>query len=483
MEIRNPTRLLCLTLALALLAGCGGQDDGLSALRERGHLKVGTLPVPGTFTTDGAGSFGLEVTLVRAWVSTIGVEAEFLPYPSRDALLNAVALGEVDMAAASLAVDPAARDRVRFTSIYLHEPILAVYRRGSPRPRDEQALADRVVVAASGLVPAPRRVPRVRADRALAMVHERDADVALVQRRHLEATRLALPHLREAFDTGTSVALAWAFPRAGGNELYRHAERWLRKGRGDGSLARLREDAEGHRPDFDHVAMLFWQRHLEERLPRFEPLFREAGERTGLDWRLLAAVAYQESHWKADAVSPTGVRGLMMLTRPTAREMGVRRRTDPAQSVDGGARYLQRLIDRQGEIPGAQDRVWLALAAYNVGHGHVQDAMALTRAHGREPTRWADVRAHLPLLEDARFHRATRYGYARGREPVRYVSNIRRYYDALRLESVRQDALRRSDTSSLRPSLIQSPSTRSVSTQTPSTRSPSIRSLIPPEPT
>ena len=168
--------------------------------------------------------------------------------------------------------------------------------------------------------------------------------------------------------------------------------------------------------------------HIAQRLPRYETLFRRIAKTHQIDWRLLAAISYQESHWSPRARSPTGVRGMMMLTLTTAREVGVRNRLDVEQSVRGGARYLNRIYDRLPDTIHEPDRTWIALAAYNVGMGHVYDARDLTLQAGGDPDKWHDLRFYLLLLEQSWWYRQTRYGYARGSEPVRYVENIRLFY-------------------------------------------------------
>src|SRR5699024_7906045 len=150
--------------------------------------------------------------------------------------------------------------------------------------------------------------------------------------------------------------------------------------------------------------------HLQDRLPQYRDDFHSAAAASGFDWRLLAAVAYQESLWNADAVSPTGVEGLMMLTASTAQAMGISDRTDPAQSIEAGAAYLRRLHDRLPERIVEPDRTWMALAAYNVGLGHLEDARVLTQSQGADPDSWAAVQQRLPLLSDARYAASLRYG-------------------------------------------------------------------------
>ena len=142
-------------------------------------------------------------------------------------------------------------------------------------------------------------------------------------------------------------------------------------------------------------------------------------------------MGYQESHWNPKARSYTGVRGIMMLTQNTASELGIENRLDPLQSIEGGGRYLAKLRSRIDDEVQEPDRTWMSLAAYNVGYGHLSDARKLTSQLGKNPNLWIDVKDSLPLLSQRRYYRNTRYGYARGQEPVNYVQNIRRYYDVL----------------------------------------------------
>jgi len=154
-------------------------------------------------------------------------------------------------------------------------------------------------------------------------------------------------------------------------------------------------------------------------------------EKTSIDWRLLAAISYQESHWNEKAISPTGVKGLMMLTQATAKDLGVKDRTQARDSIDGGARYLKQRIAIIPERVLEPDRTWFALASYNIGFGHLNDARILTQQLGKNPDKWIDVKQFLPLLSQEKWYSQTRHGYARGKEPVRYVSNIRSYLDLL----------------------------------------------------
>jgi membrane-bound lytic murein transglycosylase F len=150
-----------------------------------------------------------------------------------------------------------------------------------------------------------------------------------------------------------------------------------------------------------------------------------------IDWRLLAAISWQESHWDPQATSPTGVRGMMMLTRNTAQSLGLTDRTDAEQSLDGGMRYLQDMMNKVPDSVPKDERIWFALAAYNMGYAHMLDAMALTKKQKGNPDSWADVKQRLPLLSQKPYYSRLKYGYARGHEAYAYVENIRKYHISL----------------------------------------------------
>lgn len=151
----------------------------------------------------------------------------------------------------------------------------------------------------------------------------------------------------------------------------------------DGTLARLEEKYLGHGNDFDYVDTRTFLRAVQNTLPDLKPLFEKYARQ--IDWRLLAAIAWQESHWDPQATSPTGVRGMMMLTRNTAQSLGLTDRTDAEQSLDGGMRYLQDMMAKVPEAIPKEERIWFALAAYNMGYAHMLDAMALTKKQKRQP--------------------------------------------------------------------------------------------------
>jgi membrane-bound lytic murein transglycosylase F len=182
-----------------------------------------------------------------------------------------------------------------------------------------------------------------------------------------------------------------------------------------------------------------FHKHIHSRLPAFRASFEQAGRETGINWRLLAALGYQESKWRPSAVSPKGAQGLMMLMPVTATKMGVKNVFSADENIMGGARYLAYMKERIPKRILDPDRTWLAIAAYNIGIGHLEDARIITQMRKKNPDRWADVRANLPRLSDPLWHTRVKRGYANGRETAQFVERVSQF--AAILETVVPDAI------------------------------------------
>lgn len=437
-------------LAALVLLGVAGATvamrtapDGLDRVMARGELIVASRVSPSTWYSNQHGETGIEYELARAFADRLGVGLRMVPATSVRELYRLLRDGEVDLIAAGLSADRRWPD-VRFTAPYQNAEDILVHREGE-RTIDslEQLAGKRIVVLADsgqerqlrnlrlqGFDIAFHRIEGHDVGQVLDHVLAGDADLALIDSNAWTVQRPLYPELRRGLSLGEH-PLAWAL-RQRDDRLHQAADDFLRGLAADGTLARLEERFFGHVSSFNLYSARSFLRHLDERLPLYLDTFRGSADQHGFDWRLLAALGYQESLWDPAAVSPTGVRGLMMLTHRTAREMGVADRTDPFESIRAGAAYLRKLHDRLPQRIPEPDRTWMAVAAYNVGIGHLEDARILTQRQGGNPDSWADVRERLPLLRDKRYYPDTRYGYARGAmQAVIYVQHIRRYYDLL----------------------------------------------------
>jgi membrane-bound lytic murein transglycosylase F len=432
-------------LLTLLLGACSAPSAPLPLPQHSGVLRVLTLNAAGTYYLNREDApEGPEHDRVLAFAAAQGWQLSFQVEPSIGALLQALEQGQAHMAAAGLTRLPSRDARLRPGRAYAQTTQQVVCRRGLELPRNAAELAARSVEVAADssyeetLRALQAQIPQLSytaneqmgTERLLVRVAEGALDCTVADSQIVTMNQRVLPQLVVAFDLSPPQDLVWYFPPWAG-AVATASRRWLRSATGRAELARVDERYYGHLEEFDFVDMRALNRRIEARLPDFLPLFLRAEQRTGLPADLLAAVAYQESNWNPRAVSPTGVRGLMMLTQNTAASLGVKNRLDPQESVEAGARYLaeqhRRLPD---EIP-EPDRTYMALAAYNVGRGHLLDARSLAERLGRNPDSWAELREVLPLLADERYHRELRYGYARGHEPVHYVQRVRNYRDVI----------------------------------------------------
>ncbi|MDA3907488.1 MAG: membrane-bound lytic murein transglycosylase MltF [Sulfurimonas sp.] len=224
--------------------------------------------------------------------------------------------------------------------------------------------------------------------------------------------------------------LAWIL-RDGDNSVKESLYKWLNAYEHSGKMAELRDFYYSFLDVFDYYGTTVFYKRLKTRLPKYEKYFKEAQEKYNIPWVLLAAQSYQESHWNPRARSYTGVRGLMMLTQVTAKQMGVQNRLNAQESIDGGAKYLSRIEKRFPPQIKGKSRWSFTLAAYNVGMGHIHDAQILARKLNKNPYSWNDIKKVLPLLAQKKYYKSLKHGYARGSEPVRYVNSIQHYLDMI----------------------------------------------------
>src|SRR5690625_2058106 len=445
----SPARLLVVLAALALAyLGVVGHIDRpttLERIQRQGELVVVTRIAPATFFQTQDGPSGIEYELARQFAEELGVNLRLVTADSKREIFRILTEGRAHLAAAGVMMTESRANNFRFTDPYMTVHQQLVYRAGSPRPQSWDDVSEGTirVVAGSAATEGLRQLAQdyenltwettteVGTDELLYQVWNRELDYTVVKTSALTLSHAFHPELRPALELPISGGLAWAFPRTEDDSLFQAAQAFFERNRESGHLANLQEQYYGHHDSFDYVGTRTFLRHITERLPQYRDLFEETAEKHGLDWRLLAAIGYQESHWDPSAVSHTGVRGVMMLTQTTAREVGVTNRIDPEQSIRGGARYFAQMMTMIPPDIEEPVRTWMALAAYNVGFGHLQDARMLTRRAGKDAYSWVDVKAHLPLLAQREWYTQTRFGYARGWEPVRYVQNVRRYYELL----------------------------------------------------
>ena len=435
--------IVTLFLALIPRATPIPQGEHLAQIIAKDFITIHTRNTPTTYYEGRQGPTGFEYELMHRFADHLGVSLNLNTSHHPESVLPAVR-EQGDLGAAALPLLPDSPG-IHYTRSIIQMQPLVVYRRGLNNIDEPKNLVGLELGTLSeagtsqALLALQRDYPslswkeshELEVAELLAQVENGTLDAAIIFDHQFRLNRLFFPNVERGFFLGEPLSLAWAVPSGRGLGLLEAANQFLQELQENGTLEQLVSRYFGHDDYLEYVGTRTFLAHLDERLPAYTELFKKAARDTGFDWKLLAAVGYQESHWDPNAVSPTGVRGLMMRTKPTASEMGVADRTNPAQSIDGGARYLRSIKDRLPESIVGNDRLYMAMAAYNVGLGHLYDARNIAEMRGGNPDSWQDVRAALPLLQQREWHSQTRHGYARGGEPVIYVRNIRRYYEMI----------------------------------------------------
>ena len=389
-----------------MLVGCDAQDS-LEQIQSEGELVVVSRNSPTTYYLDKNGPTGFEYALTRLLAEEMGVALRIKTAFNLNDLFTQLKHKEADIAAAGLTLTEGRAASYPHTIAYNQLTPQVIYVAGTFRPRSVSDLTtmDIVVLAESSHADTLHTLQKNQApDLTWEEVDEADtmhllellklgkADIAIVDSNEFSVQQSLYPRQKVAFDLHEEQDMVWYLaPGIDNTHLMVFINDFLERLENDGTMARLREQHFGHTDGVSRISAHVFTQNMQQTLPMYRRLIRQVAIEYQMDWHLLAAMSYQESRWDPNATSPTGVRGMMMLTKPTARELGVENRLDVTQSLRGGARYLKDLKRRLPKRLQEPDRTWMALAAYNVGLGHLEDARVLTERQGGNPDLWRDV--------------------------------------------------------------------------------------------
>lgn len=438
-------------VAILLVAGLGGcrypsPPKPVPPVQQTGELVVITRNSPTTYYEDAEGNLaGIEHDLAEMFARYLDVKIRFVVANQFNEILPALQNQQAHLAAAGLSITAERQKNFKFATPYQVIKQQIVYDTTGDKPSGPKDLIGKRIEVVAGsshvemLMETRKKHPELSWKESTSMESEElldklvlgQLDAVVVDSIVVDVVKNYLPTLDVAFDLGEKQQLAWAFPKNVDNFLLEKSRDFFTRIKEDGTLKRLLDRYYGHVNRLERIDVEGFMVATNGVLPKFRRHFHRAQELTELDWRLIAAIGYQESHWDPLATSPTGVRGLMMLTGETADRLGVTDRLDPQQSILAGARYVNHLKDTvPARIP-EPDRTWIALAAYNIGYGHLEDARILAKKKKLNPDSWTDLKTTLPLLAKTEHIDEVKHGYARGGETVIFVENVRTYYDIL----------------------------------------------------
>lgn len=425
-------------LAVALLAGCTQEPSALQQVRTRGELRVVTLNLPTCYYLGAQGPEGLEYALASRFAAQLGVRLKIYAVPNEAAIRSELASGHADIAAAQLTSTPAWWKVGKAAAPYAQVPQLVVYRRNESQPRETLQLETAKLAVRAGS-PQEQLLARMKAILAphltwvetapsaadpLEDVDSGQARYAIVDARAYSYAHHLYPDIRVGFTLPEKRPVQWIVSRDE-DELVEAVNSFFRVEESSGELAHLMQKESGDASTFHYEELRLLQVSLTQRLPHYRAWFQQAAAQYGLDWRLLAAIGFQESRWEPDAVSPNGAMGVMMLTSNTAQAMGIKDRANARESIFAGARYFAQVRSMVPTHIPEPDRTWFTVAAYNVGFGHMEDARIIAQTLGKNPDSWADVSKELPKLAEPRWYTKAKCGYAQGWQPVEYVGHVR----------------------------------------------------------
>lgn len=422
----------------------GQAENRIAAIQARGVLRVSTIQSPLTYAQYQGKEIGLDYEMAEQFARYLGVKLEVTVRPNIQELFDDIDNDKADVIAAGLVYNTQRSQHYQAGPAYYSVSQQMVYRMGSPRPKTLAGVKENQLVLSPGVTSlnALKKLKEEKYPDLSWRIDERHSSTELLQQvvdgkiAFTIADSVAIstfqrvhPQLAVALDVTDEQPVTWFSALDGDDSLSAALLDFYNKLNSDGTFARLEEKYLGHVGDFDYVDTRTFLKAVDSVLPELQPLFEKYA--TEIDWRLLAAISYQESHWDNQATSPTGVRGLMMLTKNTAQSLGVTDRLDPEQSIAGGSQYLKDMMAKVPDSVPEEERIWFALTAYNMGYAHMLDARQLTAKQKGNPDSWADVKTRLPLLSQKQYYSKTTYGYARGHEAYAYVENIRKYHISL----------------------------------------------------
>jgi membrane-bound lytic murein transglycosylase F len=421
------------------------QNTQVDKIISRGELRISAVSSPLIYIDEQRQLRGFDYELAQGFATYLGIKLKIIIRPTIEQIFEDLDNDDADIAVAGLLYNKDRLETMKTGPSYLSVTQQLVYRKGTTRPKTFNDLKGKLMVIAgsthaSTLKALSAQYPNLKWEESsnytpsqlLEMVAEGEIDYTLEDSIAVSLQQRIHPKVAVAFDLRDDHAITWYLSRQHDNSLDAALLDFFNLSNQNDLLARLIEKHFSHVESFDYFDTITFISAINNKLPDYQPLFEKYAETVeSIDWKLLAAIAWQESHWNPLATSPTGVRGIMMLTKPTAATMGIEDRLDPEGSIKGGAAYLAYIMKRLPDSIAEDDRIWFTLAAYNMGYGHMLDVRKLTQRLGGNPDRWLDVKANLPLLTQQKYYSQLTYGYARGHEAYRYVENIRRYHQSL----------------------------------------------------
>ena len=420
----------------------------LDEIKKEKVLNVILLNAPSTYYIGTEGKQGFEYDLLKSYAKHLGVDLNITATHTTKEAIELSKNPAIHITSAALAKTPQRLKTFNFGPSYFEVQEQVICHRGmlssKKFPRDVEDLAGLKITVGSdtsysetlaslqndGFDINATYTEEYSTEELLAQVASHEIDCTVADSNIYSVNLRYFTEIALAFSISGREQLAWLLPE-NTPELEADMYSWLNSFNQSGAMTQLKDHYYSYVLFFDYYNTKVFYKRIKSRLPKYEKYFKDMGEKYEIPWTLLASISYQESHWNPKAKSYTGVRGLMMLTRKTAKILGVKNRLDPKQSIQGGTRHIKQMIKFVPKDVKGENRLKFALAAYNIGMGHIHDAQKLAQKIGLNKNVWSDLKIVLPLLSQKKYYKTLKFGYARGEEPVKYVEAIYNYRNIL----------------------------------------------------
>ena len=387
---------------------------------------------------------GFEYEMAQAFAEYLGVQLKVKVVDHWKDMVAALNDGSAAFIAASAPIIPKWQTQVAFSDGYMQVAQQIVTNRKNSRIKNAAGLSGKTVhvrkgtayqlrlaeLKDQGIDLAIRLHDDLPTEELIQKVADGEIDFTIANSNIILMNQRNFPGAVSTGSINDRMHLGWAvYPKS--IELLERMNAFLKVAKKSGKFDAIYNKYYGDTQSFDYVDLTAFHQRIKSRLSRYSPFIKAAAKKHGFDWRLIAAQIYQESHLNPWAKSRAGARGLMQIMPATAKSLGISDSFDPVQNINGGVRYLKKLYEHFDMVKG-KDRLLIALAAYNIGQGHIYDARKLAKKKGLDPNKWESLSKILPLLRYRKYYKHTKYGFCRGTEPVRYIKQIMIYYDVLK---------------------------------------------------
>jgi len=422
------------------------KQTALSRIQKSGVITIITQNSPHSYYKYEGKASGFEYELMQSFAKSLEVNLQLKFADTWETMLTN--RGKTDFIAANLSPSISRSKDVDFSHSYLTVKQNIIFHKNNTAIQKISDLAGKTIHVPKGTAYEERlkelqleglkfnikTYKNISTEELIRKVAQKEIEVTVANSHIAYLNRRYYPDAQIGFSIKENQPLTWAVPK-GEKNLLTKINVFFKTIKENGTLDKIFERYYANIKTFDYVDIKKYHHRLKTRLPKYESIIKTASEKYNFDWRLIAAQIYQESHFNPKACSFSGVRGIMQVTLLTAKQMGVKNRLDPYQSITAGVKYLRKLYKSYDKSTG-QDRILISLAAYNVGAGHISDAKKIARRMDLDPYKWSSLKKTLPLLSDPQYYSHSAYGYCRGCEPVNYVQRIMTYYDILKQKTL-----------------------------------------------